>query len=152
LRKIQKILGHVRLETTTIYVKVARPADGEAVTSPLDVLTKKQATRAEARSQGTPSVGRLQLHFRPEPNDLPQSRQAKVTLEIQTDPKPVYLTGIVAREVRPGWVNLEIPPLEQWEESLRWLSRSQRERIESPEFFRLLQREIPRRLPQLSKS
>ena len=29
LRKIQKILGHVRLETTTIYVRVAKPTDGQ---------------------------------------------------------------------------------------------------------------------------
>jgi len=49
----------------------------------------------------------------------------------------------MAREVHRGWVNLEIPPLEQWEESLRWLSRRQRERIGKPAFFYLLQRAIP---------
>jgi len=151
LRKIQKILGHVRLETTTIYVKVARPPDDEAVTSPLDVLSKKQAAGAAARRQEAPSVGKLRIHFRPEPNDRPESRQAKVTLELQTDARPVYLTGIVAREVRHGWMNLEIPPLEQWEGPLRWLSRTQRERIEEPAFYELLQREIPRRLLRLPR-
>ncbi len=60
------------------------------------------------------------------------------------------LTGIVARKVRRGWMNLEIPPLEQWEEPLRWLSRGQRERIEEPGFYELLQREVPRRLLQLA--
>jgi len=149
LRKIQKILGHVRLETTTIYVKLARPADGEAVTSPLDVLTNKLATGAAARPKDAPSVGKLRIHLQPESNDRPASRQAKVTLQLQTDARPVYLTGIVAREVRRGWVNLEIPPLEQWEESLRWLSRRQRKRIEEPGFYELLQREIPRRLLRL---
>jgi hypothetical protein len=39
LRKIQQILGHVRLETTTIYVRVAQPTDRQSVTSPLDVMT-----------------------------------------------------------------------------------------------------------------
>ena len=57
----------------------------------------------------------------------------------------------MAREVRRGWVNLDIPPLEQWEESMRWLSRQQRERMEEPEFYELLQREIPRRLLQLGR-
>jgi len=150
LRKIQKILGHVHLETTTIYVRVAKPASGQAVTSPLDVLTAGQASRARPARATAPSVGKLRIHMKPQPSDKPGFRAAKVTLAIPTEAKPVYLTGIVAREVRRGWVNLEIPPLEQWEEPLRWLSRQQRERIEEPAFFELLQREIPRRLLQLA--
>ena len=43
-------------------------------------------------------------------------------------------------------MTLEIPALEQWEESLKWLDRQQRERIEEPAFFELLQRMIPARL------
>jgi hypothetical protein len=146
LRKIQKILGHVRLETTTIYVKVARPVDDEVVISPLDVLSKKQATASAKRSPTSPSVGSLRIHLKSEPDDRPESRHAKVTLEIRTQVRPVYLTGIVAREVRRGWINLDIPPLEQWEGALSWLSRRQRERMEEPAFYELLQREIPRRL------
>ena len=57
----------------------------------------------------------------------------------------IYLTGIVAMEVRPGWITLNVPPYEQWEEPLRWLTRSQQERIESAQFFETLQREIPKR-------
>jgi hypothetical protein len=49
---------------------------------------------------------------RPESNDGPDARQATVTLEIQRDARPVYLTGLVAREVPRGRVNLEIPALE----------------------------------------
>lgn len=49
-----------------------------------------------------------------------------------------------------GHVHLEIPPLEQWEEPLRWFSRQQRQRNEEPSFYQLLQCEIPRRLLQLS--
>lgn len=150
LRKIQRILGHVHLETTTIYVRVAKPTDGQAVTSPLDVMTRKQAARAQSARRCAPSVGRLRIHLKPEASARPNFRKAKVTLSIQTDAKPVYLTGIVANEIRHGWVNLEIPPLEQWEEPMRWLSRAQRERIEEPEFYELLQQEIPKRLLQLT--
>ncbi len=88
--------------------------------------------------------------MKPQPSEKPGFRMAKVTLAIPTKARPVYLTGIVAREVRRGWMNLEIPPLEQWEEPLRWLSRGQRERIEEPGFYELLQREVPRRLLQLA--
>ncbi|MBL7038604.1 MAG: hypothetical protein ISR77_08225 [Pirellulaceae bacterium] len=138
------------LQTTTIYVRVAKPTDGRAVTSPLDVMTRKQAARAKSARPSAPSVGRLGIHLKPEPSENPVFRKAKVTLSIQTNAGPVYLTGIVASEVRRGWVNLEIPPLEQWEEPLRWLSRVQRERIEEPGFYELLQGEIPKRLLQLT--
>ena len=57
------------------------------------------------------------------------------------------LRGIVVREPRPGWVTLEVPPLEAWEEPLRWLTREERERerIESPEFYQTLQEHLTRK-------
>ncbi len=91
-------------------------------------------------------VGNLRIHARAEPDDKPGARVAKVTIEVEADGRPVYLTGIVAREARRSWINLSIPPLEQWEESLRWLTPEQRTRIEQPAFYEVLQREIPRRL------
>lgn len=51
----------------------------------------------------------------------------------------------MVKEARPGWLSLELPPLEMWEEPLKRLSVQQRERIESPEFYRMLQREVTRR-------
>ena len=55
------------------------------------------------------------------------------------------LSGITVREARPGWVTLDLPPLERWAEPFRWLTPPQKERINTPEFFELLQREITRR-------
>ena len=69
-----------------------------------------------------------------------------MTLGIEGETRPIYFTGIVAREVRRDWVTLEVPPLEHWEDSLRWLTPSQRKRIEEASFLELLQREIPKRL------
>jgi hypothetical protein len=57
----------------------------------------------------------------------------------------VHLDGIVLREPRPGWVTLEVPPLEAWENRLRWLLPEQRERVATPEFFKLLQEHVTRR-------
>ena len=145
IRHIQKVLGHVHLETTTIYVRVARPADGKAIPSPLDVM--ERGSRVEGpESRGIKAVGSLKIHLRANAPDDRGLRSSMVTLRIGEQARPVYLTGISARELRRGWVSLEIPPLEEWEEPLRWLPREQRERIEEPGFFEMLQREVPRRL------
>jgi site-specific recombinase XerD len=142
IRYIQKLLGHVHLETTTIYVRVARPADNQHVVSPLDVMQRSEPRPVAARQ----AVGRFQIHLQRQSPTADSLRTAKVTLSMMSDERTVYLTGTVAREVRPGWVTLQIPPLEKWESSLSWLTPAQRERIESPEFFAILQREIPDRL------
>ena len=146
IRHIQKLLGHVRLETTTIYVKVANPTAGQSIPSPLDVTMQGQCSQSKSMS---PPVGQLRFHLQQIPKEESSLRQAKVTIGIRGETRPIYLTGIVAREIRAGWVSLDIPSLEKWEEPRRWLNPQQRERIESPEFFELLQREIPSRLLRL---
>lgn len=116
----------------------------------LTFIWRPQTARVRLARQRAPRVGKLHIHLKPESSERPRAHKAKVTLSIETDPRPVYLTGIVANEVRNGWVNLQIPPLEQWEEPVCWLTRAQRERIEEPEFYGLLQREIPKRLLRLT--
>jgi len=70
---------------------------------------------------------------------------ADVVLEILTQPRSIRLRGIEVSEPRPGWVTLAVPPLEFWEEPLRWLTPEERERLESPEFYLLLQEHLTRR-------
>jgi integrase/recombinase XerD len=89
----------------------------------------------------------MQLAIRRRPGE-PEVADVKVT--IINDDRFIPLAGIVVRQPRPGWVTLEVPPLESWEKGLRWLTPPQRERIESPEFFRLLQEETTRRYLALS--
>jgi site-specific recombinase XerD len=152
IRNIQKLLGHANLETTTIYVRVAKPTDPTAVRSPLDVangITDITRPNPQAPKTSSRSVGNLSLHFQPQSSETADVRHCKVTIGIGTKARTIFLTGIVAREIRPGWITLEIPPLEDWDEPMRWLNREQRERIETPEFFELLQREIPSRFQQL---
>ena len=40
---------------------------------------------------------------------------------------------------------MEIPPLEKWEKQMRWLLPEQRERMQSPEFFQLVQAHVTRK-------
>ena len=63
----------------------------------------------------------------------------------------VHLTGIVVRQPRAGWITLEVPPLDSWERPMRWLTREQRQRVESSDFYRLLQEQIGRRYLALAK-
>ena len=44
---------------------------------------------------------------------------------ILNNQQPVRLPGVVAQEARPGWITLEIPPTEAWEEPLSGLSSEQ---------------------------
>ena len=146
IRRIQKLLGHVRLETTTIYVKVAKPSDPLQMVSPLDKLYHTAST---ARPQAPRNqVGRLRLHFQSQPDEQ-QRRSAKVTIEVISSNRPVYFTGTRALEVRPGFVTLEIPPLEHWSKPLSLLSSSQRQRFGEPDFYEMVQREIAKRLQSL---
>jgi integrase/recombinase XerD len=155
IRRIQKLLGHTRLETTTIYVKVAQPTDDRAAPSPLDQLYHLPP-RSSAAQRRRPVVGQLRIHFQQQESEA-NCRGAKVTLSVASlssgnGRRPIYFTGIVAKEVRRGYVTLAIPPLEQWSESLSWLSREQRERFEEPEFYEMLQREISTRLCKLPQT
>ena len=142
IRRIQKQLGHVRLDTTTIYVKVARPSDPAAMTSPLDKLAGQQRTQAAC-----PRVGSLRIRLDPQPSEN-GLRRALATLLIRGARESVELAGIGVREIRPGWVTLEIPPFETWQATLSRLTTAEQQRIAEPAFFEILQHELPRRLLQ----
>ncbi len=137
IRRIQKLLGHMKLETTTIYTKVAVGKDGR-VQSPLDAIQRPKQRPA-------PAIGRMKISVQPTAGEAGTPRRARVELTIAANPRPIQLGGIYVRELRPGWLALDVPPLETWAEPLRWLTPQQRERIESAEFYELLQREITRR-------
>ena len=92
--------GHVQLETTRIYTKVAALCQQE-IESPLDTLTgpgrRQQGIQAPPRP-----VGRMRIDIQPKSVARGESPAADVTVTIVTDPRPVKLTGIVVREARPG--------------------------------------------------
>jgi len=127
IRLIQKLLGHVNLETTCIYIKVARNVQ-QSVASPLDQIASpakiSQATRYA-----------FQVHTKTDPS----WGHTKVTLSIQGSTGIVYFTGIVATEVRAGYWSLELPTLDSWSTPLQELGRqslSQSQWFEDPDFYR----------------
>ena len=84
----------------------------------------------------------MQIDVRLRPGD-PTTADAEAI--IFSEDRYVHLDGIVVREPRPGRVTPEAPPLEAWETRLLWLLPEQRERVESPEFYQLLQTHMTRR-------
>ena len=86
-------------------------------------------------------MGRMQIEVRLRAGE----QAADVKLKILSGDRYVQLNGIVVRQPRAGWVTLEVPPLEAWQEPFLWLTPPQRERIESPEFYKLLQEHVGRR-------
>ena len=139
IRYIQKLLGHAKLETTTIYTKVAVIRQ-QQIQSPLDVLNGK--ARPALAPPAQKPVGRMQIDVRLRPGE---AAVADAEAIIFSEDRYVHLDGIVVREPRPGWITLELPPLETWENRLLWLLPEQRERVESPEFYQLLQTHMTRR-------
>ena len=148
IRFIQQLLGHVRLETTRIYTKVAVLKD-KPVVSPLDRLLLKD--EPPSSSEPKAPVGRMRLEMQLRPPLATHVPTADVTIVIVNEQQPIRLTGVVVQESRPGWVTLEVPPTEAWEEGLSGLSAQQRQRIESPEFYETLQRHIGHRFLALIK-
>ena len=155
IRLIQKLLGHAKLETTTIYTKVA-VIKQRTVDSPLDIATgsRRQSTTSDSdakrmglpQPQSTPRpVGRLRIELTARAANPNEPRSADVTLTVLTDGRQLQLTGIVVQEARPGWLSMDLPPQEAWQEPLRCLTATQRERIESPDFYELLRQQIGQR-------
>ena len=85
----------------------------QQIQSPLDVLNGK--ARPALAPPAQKPVGRMQIDVRLRPGE-PTTADAEAI--IFSEDRYVHLDGIVVREPRPGWVTLEVPPLEAWESRL----------------------------------
>ncbi|SMP54781.1 Site-specific recombinase XerD [Neorhodopirellula lusitana] len=164
IRRIQKVLGHVRLETTTIYVHVAKPTDPSQMPSPIDRLPGAQGNvsaeqyaagqrgpgREGRRRPGSDAVeARLSGFAQPPKVHVKQfdgEEAVRVTVEIKTASRRLFLTGIRATESRPGFWTLSIPPLENWREEISRLDTRQRSVVVEAEFYEFLRSSIGCRL------
>ena len=140
IRFIQKLLGHFRLETTTLYTRLAqfRREDGE---SPIDVLAGAP-TEAPAVSVGSTEVakqiapvGRMGIEMNPTSDA--RGRMAEVRLIIRGEPE-VVLSGIVLREPRPGYLTIDLPPVDEWDGPLSFCAEPVRRRLSSATFYEQL--------------
>lgn len=161
VRFIQKLLGHLRLETTTLYTKLA-VLSGARAQSPLDVLDEE---RQPARRSSPP---RAPGPNPPAPNHAPghamghlgvdltlahdeRGVRGDVVLVVRGEPA-VKLEGIVVREPRPGFFAIELPPQESWAEPLSWLAPEVRARFDDAELYERLRDHLARRFQSHPRS
>lgn len=153
-------MGHQRLETTTIYTKVAQ-IRGQIVKSPIDQwkqsaklsaapepdTTPTLPNRDQEKRHCCPSVGTLKIHFKPNAD----TGKVQVTLEIMRDnfksalSQRVFLTGILVQRNQQNWIQLTMPDINQWQQSMLQLSDEMVKRIHSPEFYETLRAQICQR-------
>jgi site-specific recombinase XerD len=142
IRFIQQLLGHLRLETTTLYTKLA-VLRGDRAVSPLDLLTGPPApSRPLAVAPSSTPVGALGIRM-VRGHDV-RGPLAQVSLVVRGEPE-VRLEGIVVREPRPGFLALELPPLEDWLPALSFCDDEIRARFEDAAFYERLRDELARR-------
>jgi len=138
VRFIQKLLGHLHLETTTLYTRLAvlRPSSAR---SPLDALPEvPKGLPAPAPAH----VGRFALRLRIEIDDGRAVGIAAITIRGEPD---VTLDGIRVTEQRAGFIGIELPPLEAWDDALRWIEPAARSRLEDAAFYERLRDAIATR-------
>ena len=147
IRYIQKLLGHARLETTTIYARVAG-AYSNKIVSPLDqILDNQPSTNSEAcqvsnaSQTSQPPVGTMKFELQP----VEGRRAVEVTIRIvgRTD---TLLTGIKAFQNDQNWIEIQLPQTNQWRSAISSLLPAQQARIQSPEFYELIRGEICKRM------
>ncbi len=139
IRFIQGLLGHLRLETTTLYTRLAVLRGARAI-SPLDAMAEGPAALASSLTQ---PVGRMSLQVHDTVDA--RGRVAYVSIIIRMSPADIVLDDIVCREPRVGFVSIELPPMEVWEDRLVGVDDGIRERLESGSFYETMRRALVQR-------
>ncbi|MEM7475347.1 MAG: tyrosine-type recombinase/integrase [Planctomycetota bacterium] len=156
IRRIQKVLGHTHLQTTTIYVRAACPASTIRVPSPLDRLNfspmdQNLSPRTTLASPGDDAVGSLRIRMDSLTRD-PGGKlvDGQLSVVISAERRIVTLNGIsVKRSGLGDWIQLSFPPVEDFESKLQCFSASVQERIKKPRFLGKLQYAVSKRIHEL---
>lgn len=145
VRFIQRLLGHLRLETTTLYTKLA-VLTGSRATSPLDVLEAEKPTRHAPPAAAIAPKGHLGIELKLVPDD--KGLRGEATLLVRGDP-PIRLPGVVVREPRPGFFSIDLPPQESWADELSWLAPDVRARFNEAALYERLRDHLAARYAAL---
>ena len=151
VRFIQKMLGHVRLETTTIYTRVAKIGSGRMV-SPIDQLnverfsTRKDSAQEDSAQEDSGQEDSGQNKMADSVKQKPAAmcaidftmlgdETAKVQFRVRVNEYRLVLEDVCVKAHPNGWVELELPLLDQWREQLQTLPDEIRRWFTGQEFF-----------------
>ena len=141
VRFIQKLLGHLRLETTTLYTRLAKPS-GAGIRSPFDLLHDSRDAAALGLTAPAPpskpqmlATGRMRIAL-----TLRSAGAADVVVELQdaSGGPTIQLRGIHVTEARLGFFALHLPAAEDWQPALSFLDAAARARVEDVAFYERL--------------
>ena len=139
IRFIQKMLGHAKLETTTIYTKVAVKSLA-SIASPIDDLKSKTRQTYPTKQEETLERPDAVVHpepvaqFKVEVNSSGQ-QSAHVTVSIIGDWPECRLEDIVVQERNKGWIEMNLPLLDDWKKPLSLLPQPVLKRVEDHSFL-----------------
>ncbi|MEM7455423.1 MAG: tyrosine-type recombinase/integrase [Planctomycetota bacterium] len=101
IRFVQKMLGHAKLETTTIYTRLARPNEN-AGRSPLDCVTAQRAEDTLQIRTCTPDVTSR------------SSRNLTADVTLQTNHGTIILRNVEGSLGESGWIRASLPTIDRW--------------------------------------
>lgn len=153
IRRIQKLLGHLDLETTTIYVQASSQSTAQSVQSPLD---RMRASEGSSPRSGRPSsqLGSLNLEVTPfHWDESGRLLDANIQVSVASGGLRRALPIIrVKRQVGGNWWQMQFPPGEVLLKAVNEFPDAVQKRISSYEFSELLQRYIVQRLDRVWRS
>jgi site-specific recombinase XerD len=160
IRRIQTVLGHVCIETTTLYISAAKQRTDfqsplDRLPAATDVDTKpsvRKRSSARHASSAPPAVGRLRIHTRPDPTvpaaQYRRTRRTQITIEITGHGRRDFLLGVTAEMPRRGFATINLPPWETWSATIKQLPPAMQQRISEASFYQTLQESITTKLMQ----
>jgi uncharacterized hydrophobic protein (TIGR00271 family) len=113
------------------------PEPGDALAGQEDLASAQLLARQELED--------VEVVLETRPADGREPATADVTLIVPNEQRTVELEGIVAEQRSPDWVTLDLPERDQWARETRWLTSRQKAGLESPDFYRVLEKHIARR-------
>ena len=148
IRFIQKLLGHAKLETTTIYTKLASPRSNNFI-SPLDQLGSQTSPikKPTQYSGETDHRAMVSVNVR-----LVSEKHAVASATIRHRNQRYSIDQIRIVENDNRWVAIEMDAIEHWLERQVELSSYLRLKIVAPEFFETLRSCLVNKYLSLSRN
>lgn len=132
IRFVQKLLGHARIETTTIYTRLARPNKNQ-VSSPLDKIS---IAGNPGKSQAMKEESRIKVESR-----RLSDGKLSATIHIVEGHRRYEIPDVFVHATSNGWVEIQMPNLTDWMAKCQYPFELRQE-ISAQPFYELIRRQL----------